>query len=167
MLDEGRRLEILAALGVDVYVLRVASPRIAAREAKTDPAPSARDAEGESAPAAVSAPRLVVACPPGTRRELQARCVQLVRALGLAQHDAAFLSAGSVVAPQVPEAPAYLMLGAEAARACSAQLPLERQQGATIAIADDAWLLASDAAAKRALWSALKPLAWRLRGGVV
>jgi hypothetical protein len=155
MLDEARRLEILAALGVDVYVLRDAPP----------PAPPALAVPDEPA-RQLSPPRLVVACAPAARIEWQPRCTQLVRALGLAQDAVTFLSAGAAVAPPVPEAPAYLMLGAEAARACSAQLPLARQQSAAIAVVDDSAVRARDGAGKRALWSALKPLARRLRAGV-
>jgi len=152
MRDEARRFEILAALGIDVYVLRAAPPPAAL---------PAMAVAGEPA-----SPRLVVACAPAARIELQPRCTQLVRALGLAQDDVAFLSAGAAVAPPVPEAPAYLMLGAEAARACSAQLPLGRQQSAAIAVVDDSAARARDGAGKRALWSALKPLARRLRADV-
>ena len=71
---------------------------------------------------------------------------------------------GSLTA--LPEAPAYLMIGAAAARACSAHLSIERQNALMLVVIDDEPAMAlRDAAAKRALWQQLKPLARRLRAG--
>lgn len=163
MLDESRRLEILGALGIEVYVLRA---RAAA--AGVEPGvPSAAPAVGATPVAGLAQPgpspsRLVVACTSESRRALQARCDQIARAVGLAPAQMVLVVPDSPAASALPETPAYLMLGSEAARACSAQLPLERQKSTAIAVVDDATARARDGATKRALWLALKPLARRL-----
>lgn len=146
MLDDGRRLEVLAALGIDVYRLR---------------------AHGTPAPAASGTIRLVVACAGGARRDgrIAQRLDRAVRALGVGDADVAWTEGatdGSVAG--LPQADAYLMCGASVARACSASLPLDRQKSATIAVSADPSEWARDAASRRALWQALKPLARRLRG---
>jgi DNA polymerase III psi subunit len=154
MLDEGSRMAVLAAIGIDLYRLRTV------------------DAKGEAlaAQSAVGEPeRLVVACAHGAGRDARlARLLpQLLRSLGVA--DAAVrrietAADGSLGA--LPQAPAYLMIGDATARACAAQLPIEQQNALTLVVigAEPAAAL-RDTAAKRALWQQLKPLARRLRAG--
>ena len=144
MRDDARQLEVLAAIGIDVYRLR--SP----------PAMSA----------AAQAPALVVACAKGDRSRADSarRLTQILRALGASDADTAWVEAApGAPLPAVPDAPAYLMIGSEVARACSAQLPLQRQDDATIVILADIGDIGRGVTARRALWQALKPLARRLR----
>jgi DNA polymerase III psi subunit len=159
MLDESRRLEVLAALGIDVYRLR------AADSVSTASAPPPQPQEHS---ACIDVPaRLVVASAHGASREPQlARLLpQVLRALAVP--DAAVrcietAADGSVA--RLPEAPAYLMIGASTARACSAYLPIERQNEVALAVIDFAATgLPRDAGAKHALWQLLKPLVRRLR----
>ena len=151
MLDERRR-ELLAAIGIELYCLR---------------APAA-DAAGTPAhePATTAAGvRVAIAIPRGIRGDagLASLLAQLVRALGIGAAEAAWIETdGERVEAPLPEVGCYLMLGAAAARAGSAQLPLERQRAATIAVSAECGELFRDAASRRALWQALKPLVQRL-----
>jgi DNA polymerase III psi subunit len=150
MLDEASRLEVLAAIGIDVYRLRAA------------------DVARATSPVA-KAGQLVVACAHGAGRDpsLARLLPQLLRALGIddaAVHRIKTAADGSLAA--LPQAPAYLMIGAATARACSAQLSIEQQNALTLVVIDDEPAAAlRDAAAKRALWQQLKPLVRRLRAG--
>ncbi len=160
MLDEGSRLAVLAAIGIDVYRLRAA------------------DAQGETfhaaepyaeVPAVAEPARLVVGCANGAGRNpsLARLLPQLLRSVGIA--DAAVrrietAADGSLTA--LPEAPAYLMIGAAAARACSAHLSIEQQNTLALVVIDaEPTTALRDAGAKRALWQQLKPLARQLRAG--
>jgi DNA polymerase III psi subunit len=150
MLDDGRRLELLAALGIDVYRLR-------RNDAAPAPAPAA------TASAAV---RLVVACSGAARRDARIahRLGQALRAVAVDASEVAWVDAGvGGAVAELPAAQAYLMCGAAIARACSALLPIDRQQAATIAVSADPADWARDPSARRTLWQALKPLARRLR----
>jgi DNA polymerase III psi subunit len=159
MLDEGSRLAVLAAIGIDVYRLRAA-------DAQEDVSRAAALAEHS----AVAEPaRLVVASIHGAgRNENLARLLpQLLRSVGVADAAVRRIETapdGSLSA--LPEAPAYLMIGAAAARACSAHLSIERQNTLMLVVIDAEPAMAlRDVAAKRALWQQLKPLARRLRAG--
>jgi len=158
MLDDGRRLEVLAALGVDVYRLRQAGPANVAL---------AVPAFAEQLTSAPATARLVVASAHGASREprLARLLAQIQRALGVADAVVRRIetSADGSLA-QLPDAPAYLMIGTATARAYSAHLSIERQNSATLAVIDfDAAGLAREAGARRALWQLLKPLVRRLR----
>jgi len=159
MLDEGSRLAVLAAIGIDVYRLRAA-------DAQDDASRTAVLAEH---PAVAEPARLVVGCVNGAGRNpsLARLLPQLLRSVGVADAAARRIETaadGSLNA--LPEAPAYLMIGAAAARACSAHLSIERQNALMLVVIDDEPAMAlRDAAAKRALWQQLKPLARRLRAG--
>ncbi len=160
MLDEGRRLEVLCAMGIDVYRLRLADPSSLAVSLPAVPEKSGNEPE----PA-----RLVVASAHGAGREPRyARWLsQILRALGIAEAAVCRIETtadGSLA--QLPEAPAYLMIGTATARACSTHLSIERQNATTLAVIDfDAAGLQHDSAGKRALWQLLKPLVRRLREG--
>jgi DNA polymerase III psi subunit len=160
MLDEGSRLAVLAAIGIDVYRLREACTQGETSGAAV--ALGGRSAVAEPA-------RLVVACIHGAGRNpsLARLLPQLLRSLGVADAAARRIETavdGSLTA--LPEAPAYLMIGAAAARACSAHLSIERQNTLMLVVIDDEpAIVLRDAAAKRALWQQLKPLARRLRTG--
>jgi DNA polymerase III psi subunit len=157
-LDESRRLEVLAALGIDVYRLRSAGPADIARES---PRPEAF--------ASLPVPaRLVVASAHGAGREprLARLLTQVLGALAVPESAVQRIetSADGSLA-QLPDASAYLLIGSAAARACSAHLSIDRQNAVTLAVVDfDGSGLPLDAGAKRALWQLLKPLARRLRG---
>ena len=172
MLDEAGRLDMLAALGIDVYHLRAADeapiPAAAAARAPASVTPTRLAAAAGSAQAARSdAPaRLVVACAAGVRRDARlARHIgQVVRALGVDDAAVAWAESapdGSFTA--LPLVDAYLMLGSSAARHGAALLPIERQNSATIVVAPEPGELLRDRASRRALWQMLKPLARRLR----
>ena len=158
MLDDGRRLELLAAIGIDVYRLR--RPVGEAAPAGDPVAAPADRSAGDSG-------RLAIVCQRDVRVAGRSKLpiAALLRALRVGADAVTWVETstdGSVSA--LPDLPAYLMIGAAAARAASAQLKLTQQQRATIVVTDEAPTLLRDAAAKRALWQALKPLARRLRG---
>ncbi|HET7064516.1 MAG TPA: hypothetical protein VFI49_09565 [Rudaea sp.] len=158
MLDEGRRLQVLAAMGVDVYQLRGVSGVASAAA----PAPTA--AGGESAGAAAA--NVVAVCARGARVELRlARLfAQLPRALGTAAARLTWIEmAADGTLPALPDVPCYLFVGSATARACAAQLSLTQQNQATIAVCAEPQELLAGAPARRALWQAIKPLARRLR----
>jgi hypothetical protein len=162
MLAEAQRHEVLAAMGIDVYLLR-----------KRDAGKQSAAAVRLDVPEAVS-PRaampadivLVVACSrsvdadPATAR-LRAG---LPLALGVAAARIGWIetdAAGDL--PPPPAAPAYLALGTELARSLGAQLSTKQQMASVIAVADAPRACLANALAKRALWQALKPVARRLR----
>lgn len=166
MLDERRR-ELLAAIGIELYCLRSATTA-AAEAGSADAAPALGTPAQASVPAISAALRVVIACPRAARRDARlARPLgQLARALGIDSGAAAWVETdGDRVDTALPDVACYLMLGAAAARACSAQLSLERQNTATIAVSAAPDELFRDAAGRRALWQSLKPLLHRLRSG--
>jgi DNA polymerase III psi subunit len=158
MLDEGSRLAVLAAIGIDVYRLRMAdvlgdASRVAALAEHSTVAEPAR---------------LVVGCVNGAGRnpDLARLVPQLLRSVGVA--DAAVRrieTAADGSLAELPQAPAYLMIGAAAARACSAHLSIEQQNTLVLVVIDAEPASLRDAAAKRTLWQQLKPLARQLRAG--
>lgn len=159
MLDDARRLDVLAALGIDVYRLRAADP------VPSQP-PSSAGAGNARAGSADLPVRMVIACAETARRDarLARRLGQVVRALGVDEAAVAWVEGaadGSFAA--LPPADTYLMFGGEAARHGAALLPIDRQNSATIAVTPDPAEMMRDGAARRALWQTLKPLARRLR----
>jgi len=151
MRDDARRLGMLAAMGIEVYGLR-----------EPDTATIAGD-HALPAPAGVS-PRLIVAARGGQRGDVGAALARMVRALGVGAADVGWVDADALPAGQLPGASAYLLVGAQAARRISAHLSIEHQRSATIAVIDDP-VSPHDAAARRAQWQSLKPLARRLQDG--
>lgn len=173
MLDEQARLEVLGALGIDVYRLREAFPAPAVVEAPLAqrgddtraPEPEAVSTAAradlresvESAPVAV---RLAVACSSVARAS--GTVDRIVRALGIAPRAVAWIDPAS--AAELPPVDAFLLVGDGAAR-CAAALPIERQNAATIVVCPEPAVALASAASRRALWQALKPLARRLAAG--
>ena len=158
MPDEGRRLQVLAAMGVDVYQLRGA--RDAASAAVTVPPAGA----GENAGAACV--DLVAACAHSARADLKlARLfAQLPRALGVAAARLAWVEMpADGTLPALSDVPCYLFIGSAIARAGAAQLSLTQQNQATIAVCAEPQELLAGPPARRALWQVIKPLARRLR----
>lgn len=157
MLDESRRLEVLTALGIDVYRLRDAG---SAATAAGSPSP-------ELPANSIEPARLVVASAHGASREprLARLLPQILRALAVPDAAVRRIETGADGAlAQLPDATAYLMLGTATARACCAHLSIERQNAVTLAVVDDdGGAGAAGAGAKRALWQLLKPLVRRLR----
>lgn len=161
MLDEGRRLHVLAAIGVDVYRIRgVRDASVAAASAPQVPAAAIADS-------AISAGIGIVAvCADDARAEprLARLFAQLPRALGIAASRLLWIDMaadGSLAA--LPAAPGYLLVGSSAARAGAAHLSLTQQHEATIAVCAEPHELLAGAQARRAFWQILKPLARRLR----
>jgi len=155
MLDDGRRLEILAAIGVDVYRLRAAVPAASAQDVATPAIGTASS----------NVSRIAVVCARGVRDAGNGTSPlrPILRALGVDEAAAHWVEISGDRPPgALPDLPAYLMIGATAAHAASQQLTLTRQQHVTIVITPEADAMPRDAAAKRALWQALKPLARRL-----
>jgi len=158
MLDEGRRLQVLAAMGVDVYKLRatggvapVAAPGLAA---------GGRETIGAAAANVVA----VCASCIGAELRLARLFAQLPRALGANAARLTWIElAADGAAPALPDVPCYLFVGSATARVCAAQLSLTQQNQATIAVCAEPQELLAGAPARRALWHAIKPLARRLR----
>jgi hypothetical protein len=162
MLDEGRRLQVLAAMGVDVYQLR------AVRDAVSDTAPAPAPEFGESIGAGVvgGAVAVVAVCAHAVRANLRlARLfAQLPRTLGIAAARLAWVEMSAVgTLPTLPEVRCYLFIGSAVARASAAQLSLTQQNQATIAVCAEPQELLAGPPARRALWQVIKPLARRLR----
>ena len=161
MLDESQRLEVLAAIGIDVYRLRST-----ARDVATAAVAPGFDSNAPADPGAESEAGLVVVCPHGARAEarLARQFVQLPQALGIAASRLTWIDtpADGTLA-ELPAAPAYLLVGSSAARACAAHLSLTQQSQATIAVCAEPQELLAGAQSSRVLWQVLKPLARRLR----
>ena len=163
MLDEGQRLQVLAAMGVDVYQLR--GPSGAASAAGVAPTAGGRESDGANAIGAVSVDVAAV-CVRGVRAELRiARLfANLPRALGVGAAQLTWIEmAADGTLPALPDVPCYLFAGSVVARACAAQLSLTQQNQAAIAVCAEPHELLAGAPARRALWQAIKPLARRLR----
>jgi hypothetical protein len=152
MLDEGRRLQVLAAIGIDVYHLR------GVRDTATTTT---------AAPSADSAGAVVVAvCARGARTEprLARLFAQLPRALGIDASSLTWIEiSDDGTLAMLPSGPAYLLVGSSAARACAAHLSLTQQNAATIAVCAEPGELLAGAPSRRVLWQVIKPLARRLR----
>src|SRR5215468_7739657 len=101
MLDDGRRHELLAAIGIDVYRLRAAPARGAVADA---------GAVAAAFPPAAVVARVVIACSAAARRDarLAAPLVHVVRALGVAAAEAAWVEAdGERPCGPLPEVSCY------------------------------------------------------------
>jgi hypothetical protein len=158
MLDEGRRLQVLAAMGVDVYLLR------GVRDGASPAATALPAGVRESASAAAAS--VVAVCARGVRAELRiARLfANLPRALGIAPSLLTWVEmSADETLPALPDVPCYLFVGTATARVCAAQLSLTQQNQATIAVCAEPQELLAGAPARRALWQVIKPLARRLR----
>jgi len=152
MLTDGSRLEILAALGVDVYRLRAsgADTRVSF---SAEPEQMAVD------------PCVAIACAAGLRGDarLDRLLAAVVRALGVAQSRVAWVETTvDDTAATLPDVAAWLLIGAQSARSCSARMSIAQQQASVIAVTTEPAKLGRDASSRRALWQTLKPLARRL-----
>jgi hypothetical protein len=159
MLADAQRLDMLAAMGVDVYRLRGTSAASAHEVA-------VGATRHESIGHEVADAQVVVVCARDQRHAAtHARLLAaLPRALGVAPSALGWLEAGadgSLGAP--PPASAYIVLGTSLIRSLGAQLSTKQQSATTIAVCADPGGLIRDGAAKRQLWQALKPVARRLR----
>ncbi len=149
MLADSQRREMLAAMGIDVYVLRGAQ------------------AERADSTASVAVDQwLIVAASDAVMKSTQ--CAQLRKSLpsivGLAPDRIRWLAADAANSfDAVPTANAYLVLGAGLARSLGAHLSATQQNAAVIAVADEPSLSFGSAMSKRALWQTLKPIARRAR----
>ncbi|MEO8802665.1 MAG: hypothetical protein ABI304_11490 [Rudaea sp.] len=146
MLAETQRREILAAMGVDVYVLRGAKA---------------------AAPITVSSKiRIAVLCGKDDARHPHATGMRKLLPLALGCEAGCIdwieteIGAESL---ELPSAPVCLLLGAGVARAVNVRVPNMQQTTAIVAVADAPQLSLRDALARRALWQALKPIARYLR----
>jgi hypothetical protein len=147
MLAEAQRRDMLAAMGIDIYVLRATSA------AKTEVA--ATDGEW----LVVAASDLVMKSP---------QCAHLRKSLptilGMAADRIRWLVADAGNSfDSVPLAHAYLVLGAALARSLGAHLSATQQNTSVIAVADEPSISFVDSMSKRALWQTLKPIARRSR----
>lgn len=161
MLDEGRRLQVLAAIGVDVYRLRGARDAAVAAASALEAPPVTIAGSADAAGVGV-----VAVCARGARAEprLSRLFGQLPGALGIAASRLTWIEmSADGTLTGLPAAPAYLLVGSSAARAGAAHLSLTQQHEATIAVCAEPHELLADAQARRVLWQILKPLARRLR----
>lgn len=159
MLADAQQLQTLAAMGIDVYLLRTSSVC------------TASSIENEAAPPPMSVEQslsdgvaLIVACAHGAdpRGAYLRRALPL--ALGIASSRIVWIepdASGKLAVPQA--AAAYLALGAELARALGEQLSTMQQMSSVIAVADAPHACLDNGLARRALWQALKPIARHLR----
>ena len=150
MLAEAQRRDMLAAMGIDVYVLRTHTQATA---------PFATSV------AAVDAD-LVVACAHTAAASVYAVRLRelLPHTLGIEPSRIRWIEAdavGAFAAP--PSAHAYLLLGAPLLRTLGVHLSTTQQYTAVIAVADEPETSLRNGLAKRALWQALKPVARCLR----
>ena len=161
MLAEIQRLQTLAAMGIDVYLLRTHDVGAAGDESGAVVPGSEISAAGAKA----ELPALVVACARRTDADVHTSRLHaaLPLALGVAAARIVWIepdAVGVLVAP--PAAPAYLALGTEVARALGEQLSTMQQMSAVIAVADAPDACLGNGLARRALWQALKPIARHL-----
>jgi hypothetical protein len=156
MLAEAQRLQTLAAMGIEVYLLRAHGAAVVGETALQAQAPAA-DAN--------MLPALVVACAADAATPRLRAALPL--ALGISTARIVWIepdAAGAFVSP--PPSPAYLALGADLARALGEQLSTMQQMSAVIAVADAPRACLGNGLARRALWQALKPIARHLRGSM-
>jgi DNA polymerase III psi subunit len=149
MLAEPQRRDLLAAMGIDVYVLRTA------QAAMTPSTAAVSDGEW-----------LIVAASDAAMKSIQ--CAQLRKSLpsiiGVASDKVRWIVAESANSfDSVPLARAYLVLGAALARSLGAHLSAKQQNDALFAFADEPAISLNNTMAKRALWQTLKPIARRAR----
>lgn len=160
MLADAQRHDLLAAMGIDVYLLRTRD---------VAPASATDRAAAPSPPAVVQAGAgdvaVVVACAPGADAHAERLRKALPTALGIAASRMRWIqpdAGGTLVLPAAAAA-AYLALGADMARTLGAQLSTMQQRSAVIAVADAPQACLRNGLARRALWQALKPIARHLR----
>jgi hypothetical protein len=149
MLAEAQRRGMLAAMGIDIYVLRGAQANRAG-----------------STPPIFAGDWLIVAASDAVMKSTQ--CAQLRKSLpsilGLPTDRIRWLAADAENSfDSVPTANAYLVLGAPLARSLGAHLSATQQNASVIAVADEPALSFGSAMSKRALWQTLKPIARRAR----
>ena len=159
MLAEAQRLQTLAAMGIDVYLLRTCG-------AGAPAVGETLQVEVSVAGANASLPALVVACAHGVDADTPRLRAALPLVLGIAAARIVWIEpdrAGALAAP--PAAPTYLALGADLARALGEQLSTMQQMSAVIAVADAPRACLGSGLARRALWQALKPIARHLQRG--
>ncbi|MEP6483221.1 MAG: hypothetical protein ABJB01_02145 [Rudaea sp.] len=147
MLAEAQRRDMLAAMDIEVYVLR------GAVAPKNDSASS----DGEW---------LVVAASDAVLKSPQ--CAHLRKSLptvlGIEADHIRWLAADADNSFEtVPLAHAYLVLGAALARSLGAHLSATQQNTSVIAVADEPSISFGSAISKCALWQTLKPIARRAR----
>lgn len=167
MLAETQRRTVLAAMGIDVYLLRqrdTGTKRKVDREI-AEPTAAAQIPAADAMPAKVA---LVVACSRsvGDDAPMSRLRATLAFALSIPTPHIVWIetgASGTLASP--PVAPAYLALGTELARALGEQLSTMQQKSSVIAVADAPQACLASALAKRALWQALKPIARHLRDG--
>ena len=158
MLAEAQRLQTLAAMGIDVYLLRTRGAGV------PEIGETTLQADAPVAGASASLPALVVACAQGVDAATPRLRAALPLALGIAATRIVWIepdAAGALAAP--PAAPAYLALGADLARALGEQLSTMQQRSAVIAVADAPRACLGSGLARRVLWQALKPIARHLQ----
>jgi len=141
MLAEAQRVSMLQTMGIDVYRLRAADVRLPAADALVSALKIAGVCVSDAVPARLRG--------------------QLSRALGAPDDSVHWCNVGDGVPD---DAAAYVVIGTEAARALGVQLSTMQQNTAIIAATAEPAALLRDAAAKRALWQILKPVAHRLHG---
>jgi hypothetical protein len=144
MLAERQRSALLQAIGVDVYRLRSSVARTPA------PMPDTSAANAN----------VVVVCPRDADARLARFKTQLPHVLGVAAERLHWCD-GEAAYPLARIA--YVAIGVAAARALGVQLSTMQQNTTVIATTAEPSALLRDAAAKRALWQTLKPVARRLR----
>ena len=145
MLAETQRREMLATMGVDVYVLRDAPAPVPMRAADIRIAVvyDEDDARHSNMTVLRKALPFALGC--------NAACIDW---LPISAMDAA---------TPLPPATAYLLLGAQVAGAAKVRIDKSRHDELTVAVADAPGSSLAHALARRALWQALKPIARRLR----
>ena len=150
MLAEAQRRDMLARMGIDVYLLRAHTQAIASLAT----AVTAVDAD------------LVVACAhTATAGAYAARLRELLpHTLGIEPSRIRWIEADAVGAfASPPSAHAYLVLGAPLLRTLGVHLSTTQQNTAIIAVAGEPETSLRNGLAKRALWQALKAIARCLR----
>jgi hypothetical protein len=157
---DGERLQVLHAMGVDIYVARI---RDVSGSGPVQQVAPAADAPPEQRAADV---QLVAVCARGLRDQprMAALLKQLPHALGIRAASIHWLEADEQGALASPiDAPGYLVFGATMARALGIQLSTMQQNSCVIAVTAEPSRLPGTAMDKRALWQVLKPLAQRLQ----
>lgn len=160
MMAEARRLQVLAAMGIEVLRLRT-SP---AGSATTG---SMRGLTADPVRPDAAATRVLIVCARGDRDDARTKRIatQLPHVLGTNAASIGWCEAdarGEIGAQ--PAVSAYLVLGDRMARALGAQLPTVQQNSCVIAVIGEPDSLPADGAGKRVLWHALKPIARAMRG---
>ena len=146
MLTEAQRRQALAAMGIDVYVVRTA--------VAVSSALAATDTD------------VVVVCTPAVAQAKATQCLR--RALPLALRCASTrivwisIAEDGAMGP-VPYAAAYLALGQTLTHALAEHVSTAQPNDAVIAVADEPAVGLRDALSRRALWQILKPIARALR----